>query len=135
MLRYLLDTNICIFTIKNKPPHLRSLFNAHAAQMCVSQVTVMELYYGAYRSQQVERNLSVIEGFIARLPVTPYDSQAADHTAQIRAELASRGTPIGPYDAMIAGNARSQGLIVVTNNTREFNRVEGLRVEDWLDRA
>lgn len=95
----------------------------------------MELYYGAYRSQQVERNLSVIEGFIARLPVIPYDAHAADHTAQIRAELASRGTPIGPYDAMIAGNARSQGLIVVTNNTREFSRVEGLRVEDWLERT
>jgi tRNA(fMet)-specific endonuclease VapC len=135
MLRYVLDTNICIFTIKNKPPHLRSLFNTHATQMCVSQVTVMELYYGAYRSQQVERNLSVIEGFLARLPVIPYDTHAADHTAQIRSELASRGTPIGPYDAMIAGNARSQGLIVVTNNTREFSRVEGLRVEDWLERT
>ena len=71
----------------------------------------------------------------ARLPVIPYDAHAADHTAQIRSELASRGTFIGPYDAMIAGNARSQGLIVVTNNTREFSRVEGLRVEDWLERT
>lgn len=92
----------------------------------------MELVYGAEKSSQPERNLRVLEGFAQRLEVLPYDAAAAMHTGQIRAELARAGTPIGPYDQMIAGHARSLGLVVVTNNTREFDRVAGLRVENWV---
>ncbi|MDR6711970.1 tRNA(fMet)-specific endonuclease VapC [Pseudomonas hunanensis] len=132
MLRYMLDTNICIFTIKNKPQVVREAFNRHHGQLAISTVTLMELVYGAEKSAAPERNLAVIEGFAARLEVLDYDSHAAAHSGQLRAELASAGTPIGPYDQMIAGHARACGLVLVTNNLREFQRVPGLRVEDWL---
>lgn len=133
MLKYLLDTNICIYTIKNKPFSVRDAFNQHQGQLCVSTVTVMELVYGAEKSAMAEQNLSVVEGFLARLEVVSYDRRAAEHTGQIRSELQKIGMPIGPYDQMIAGHARSLGLILVTNNEREFKRVPGLRVENWVD--
>ncbi|MGY2185969.1 tRNA(fMet)-specific endonuclease VapC [compost metagenome] len=132
MIKYMLDTNICIFTIKNKPQTVREAFNRHHGQLCISAVTLMELIYGAEKSAAPERNLAVIEGFAARLEVLPFDNDAAAHTGMIRAELAKNGTPIGPYDHMIAGHARSRGFIVVTNNVREFERVPGIRVEDWV---
>lgn len=132
MLRYMLDTNICIFTIKNKPQVVREAFNRHYGQLAISTVTLMELVYGAEKSAAPARNLAVVEGFTARLEVLDYDTLGAAHTAQLRAELAKAGTPIGPYDQMIAGHARARGLVLVTNNLREFQRVPGLRVEDWL---
>lgn len=132
MLKYMLDTNICIFTIKNKPEVVRQKFNLHRQQLCISTITLMELIYGAEKSSAPERNLSIVEGFAARLTVLDYDMHAATHTGQIRAEQAKVGQPIGPYDQMIAGHARSRGLIIVTNNMREFSRVSGLRVEDWV---
>ncbi|MCM2292634.1 tRNA(fMet)-specific endonuclease VapC [Allorhizobium sp. BGMRC 0089] len=131
MLKYMLDTNICIFTIKNRPQQVRDAFNRHHGRLCISSVSLMELIYGAEKSSNPERNLVIVEGFAARLEVLPYDELAASHTGQLRAELARNGTPIGPYDQMIAGHARSRGLITVTNNRREFDRVPGLRVEDW----
>ncbi|EPU4252619.1 type II toxin-antitoxin system tRNA(fMet)-specific endonuclease VapC [Escherichia coli] len=131
MLKFMLDTNIFIFTIKNKPAHIRERFNLNTGRMCISSVTVMELAYGAEKSQFPERNLAIIEGFISRLDVLDYDCAAATHTGQIRAELARQGRPVGPFDQMIAGHARSRGLIIVTNNTREFERIAGLRLEDW----
>ena len=131
MRRYLLDTNICIYTIKNRPQAVRQRFLEHDGQLCVSTVTQMELIYGAEKSAAVARNLRDIEGFLARLEVVAFDSQAANHAGQIRAELATLGSPIGPYDLMIAGHARALGLIAVTNNLSEFQRVAGLRVENW----
>ena len=131
MLRYMLDTNFCITTIRHKADAVRAAFNLHHAQMCISSVTVMELMYGVELSGQPQRNLANVEGFIARLDVLDYDAVAAVHTAQIRAELKRAGRQIGPYDQMIAGQARSRGLVVVTNNTKEFQRVAGLRIEDW----
>ncbi|MFZ0153689.1 type II toxin-antitoxin system tRNA(fMet)-specific endonuclease VapC [Pseudomonas sp.] len=133
MLKYMLDTNICIFTLKNKPQAIREAFNRHHGQLCISTITLMELIYGAEKSAAAERNLAVVEGFAARLEVLSYDSHAAAHSGQLRAELARAGTPIGPYDQMIAGHARSLGLLLVTNNMREFQRVPGLRVEDRLN--
>ncbi|WP_373294202.1 type II toxin-antitoxin system tRNA(fMet)-specific endonuclease VapC [Aidingimonas halophila] len=130
----MLDTNICIYTIKNKPPHVRDAFKSHHDQLCISTVTLMELIYGAERSGSPEKNLHVVEGFAARLDVLQYDNDAAAHTGQVRSELANAGQPIGPYDSMIAGHARSMGLIVVTNNVSEFRRVSGLRLEDWAAR-
>ena len=132
MLKYMLDTNICIFTIKNRPEQVREAFKRHSGQLSISTVTLMELVYGAEKSANPERNLADVEGFAARLDVLPYDTQAAAHSGQLRAELARIGKPIGPYDQMIAGHARAQGLILVTNNLREFERVPGLRVEDWV---
>lgn len=131
MLKYLLDTNIVIYTIKNRPTEVREAFRQHNGQICISTVTYMELVYGAERSANPDQNLRVLEGFAARIDTLSYDIGAATHTGQIRAELAAAGTPIGPYDQMIAGHARSRGLIVVTNNVQEFARVEGLRVENW----
>ncbi len=132
MLKFMLDTNICIFTIKNRPREVRSAFKQHHGQMCISTVTLMELIFGAEKSSKPEQNLPDVEGFAARLEVLKYDQVAAAHTGQLRAELARQGQPIGPYDQMIAGHARSRGLIVVTNNRHEFDRVPGLRVENWV---
>jgi len=131
MLKYMLDTDISIYVIKNRPASARTRFQQHQGQLCVSSVTVMELMYGAEKSTQPERNFRDIEGFIGRLEVLNYDPKAAFHTAQIRAELEKAGTPIGAYDQMIAGHARSCGLVIVTNNTREFQRVSGIRIENW----
>lgn len=99
--------------------------------MCVSVVTAMELIYGAEKSAAPERNLGVVESFLSRLVVMDYGLPAAEHTGQLRAELQKQGRPIGPYDQMIAGHARSLGLILVTNNESEFERVPGLRLENW----
>ncbi len=132
MLKYMLDTNIAIYTIKNKPAEVREAFKAHDGQMCISSITLMELIYGAEASAAVARNLRDIEGFVARLDVLPYDNEAATHTGQLRAELKKIGRPIGPYDEMIAGHARSKGLIVVTHNTRQFENVPGIRLENWV---
>ena len=131
MYKYMLDTNICIYTIKNQPPQVREAFISHQDQMSVSTVTAMELIFGAEKSAAPEKNIPVIESFLARLAVLDYDLRAAEHTGQLRAELQKIGKPIGPYDQMIAGHARSLGLIVITNNEREFDRVPGLRVENW----
>ena len=131
MLKFMLDTNIVIYTIKNRPESVRALFNRHEGQMCISTVTWGELVYGAERSSQAERNLSDIEALGARLEVASFDAQAATHFGQVRAELDRVGKPIGPYDMMIAGHARALGLILVTNNMKEFERVPGLRLENW----
>lgn len=132
MLKYMLDTNIVIYTMKNRPKEVRQLFNKHQGQMCISAVTLGELVFGAEHSQQVERNLADIEMISARLEVLPFDRGASYHFGQIRSQLYSIGQPIGPYDMMIAGHARSVGLILVTNNLNEFSRVLGLRLENWI---
>ncbi len=132
MLKYMLDTNICIFTLKNRPAHMRDTFKRHSGQMCISTVVLTELIHGAERSANPQRNLAEVESFTARLEVLNYDCAAATHSGQLRAELASARTLIGPYDLLIAGHARSLGLILVTNNRREFDRAPGLRVEDWV---
>ncbi len=132
MLKYMLDTNIIIYTINNRPDHIRALFKRHEEQICISSVTLGELVFGAEHSEQVERNLYDIEAMTARLAVLPYDNKAAYHFGQIRAELYRLGQPIGPYDMMIAAHARSSGLILVTNNEKEFKRVPGLLIENWV---
>ena len=131
MLRYMLDTNILIYTVKNRPEVVRQNFEAHDGEMCASSITAMELLYGAHKSQAVRRNLDVIEALLERIEVLDFDFDAAEHAGQIRAELAVAGTPIGPYDIMIAGHARSTGLCLVTNNESEFARVGGLRLANW----
>lgn len=133
MLRHLLDTNLCIRVIRDRPAGLRPRFNAEASGLCISDVVLYELLYGAEKSARPAESRQTVERFAARLSVLPYDSNAAAHTADIRASLERRGLPIGAYDLMIAGHARSQGLVVVTGNLREFDRVEGLRSENWLD--
>ena len=99
--------------------------------MGISTVALGELIFGAEKSGKPEHNLQIIEGFAARLEVLPFDMEACAQWGQVRNELRKAGTPIGPYDQMIAGHARALGLILVTHNTREFQRVTGLRLEDW----
>jgi len=132
VIKYMLDTNMVIYTIKNRPAQVRDAFTKHAGQMSISSVTWGELIYGTEKSSQSERNLADIESMAARLEILPFDHHAAVHFGQLRAELYQQGKPIGPYDMMISGHARSLGLILVTNNMKEFERVPGLRLENWV---
>ena len=132
MLTYMLDTNICIYVMKNYPSHLREKFNALAEQICMSSITLGELYYGAEKSARRAENLTAIEHFVARLDVLPFADKAAAHYGQVRAELERAGTPCGPHDMQIGGHARSEGLIIVTNNIREFARMPGVRAQNWV---
>ena len=131
MITYMLDTNIVIYTLNRRPAVVREQFIQHEGQLCISTVTLMELYFGAEKSSDPARNSREIEQFVARLELMNYDAAAAAHSGQLRAERQHSGKPIGPYDQMIAGHARSRGFILITNNTREFRRVSGLRVENW----
>jgi tRNA(fMet)-specific endonuclease VapC len=132
MLAYMLDTNICIYVMKRYPQELREKFNALAEQLCISSVTLGELCYGAEKSARRTENLMAIEHFVARLEVLAFGDKAAAHYGQLRAELERAGTPCGPHDMQIGGHARSEGLILVTNNMREFSRMPGVRVENWV---
>jgi tRNA(fMet)-specific endonuclease VapC len=132
MLTYMLDTNICIYVMKNYPLALLEKFNSLAEQLCVSSITLGELHYGAEKSARRVDNLTAIEHFVARLDVLPFGAKAAAHYGQVRAELERAGTPCGPHDMQIGGHARSEGLIVVTNNMREFGRMPGIRAESWV---
>ncbi len=132
MHRYMLDTNIVIYVIKRRPIEMLSKFNAQLGRMVISSITLAELFYGAETSQFPERNLRVIEDFVSRLDVLSYDDKAAFHYGAIRADLERKGTPVGANDLHIAAHARSLGLTLVSNNLREFSRVEGLLSENWL---
>lgn len=132
MLRYLLDTNIVIYVLKRRPIEVLSLFNANATRMAISSITLAELLHGAEKSTRVAENLSVIEDFCSRLEVLPYGFKAAQHYGAIRAALEKQGRPIGINDLHIAAHARSEGLVLVTNNTSEFERVPALELENWV---
>ncbi len=132
-LRYLLDTNVCIRVLRDRPSSARGRFNAEAGGLCISTVVLLELLRGAAKSANPVHNRDEVERFAARLEVLAFDADAAAHAADIRVELESRGEAIGPYDSMIVGHARSRGLTVITVNHKEFRRVSGLRCEGWLD--
>lgn len=135
MLKYLLDTNIVIYVIRQRPLQVLEVFNRHHGRMAVSSITLAELVHGAERSSDVSRNIAVVEDFVSRLAVLPYDDKAAWHYGNIRAALEKSGQPIGLNDLHIAAHARSNGLTLVTNNLREFERVPGLLLENWVDAA
>lgn len=132
MLRYLLDTNIVIYVLKRRPIEVLSLFNENASRMAISAITLSELFQGAEKSTRVSDNLVAIEDFCSRLEVLPYGAKAAQHYGAIRAGLEKAGQPIGVNDLHIAAHARSEGLVVVTNNVGEFARVPALQVENWV---
>ena len=133
MIKYLLDTNIVIYVIKRRPPEVLSTFNQHASRMAISSVTLAELIYGAEKSQNVSQNLEAVEEFVSHLDVLHYDEKAAQHYGEIKAELERSGKVIGVNDLHIAAHARSQGLILVSNNLKEFNRVPHLATENWIN--
>ena len=129
---YLLDTNICIYAMKNSFPNLsQKLFRFSPSEIYISSITVGELEYGCSKSRWGKRSRSVMNLFLAAYTVLPFDQDDAVVFGRIRAELAKAGSPIGPYDIQIAAQCISRGLTVVTHNTGEFNRVPGLGVEDW----
>lgn len=133
-MRYLLDTNICIYIAKRKPARiLARLERTRPGELGMSVVTYLELVYGACKSQQVDANVARIEELRRIIPVQSLDPGAARHYGRVRTELEKKGSPIGAYDLLIAAHALSLGLILVTNNVREFSRVEGLRVENWAN--
>ena len=132
MLKYLLDTNIVIYVLKRRPKEVLEVFNINASRMAISSITLSELLYGAEKSQNIDRNLEAIEEFISHLDVLPYDAKASQHYGQIKAALEKKGEIIGENDIHIAAHAISQGLILVSNNLREFKRVPNLAFENWV---
>jgi len=135
MLRYLLDTNIVIYVLKRRPVEVLSTFNANASRMAISSITLAELLHGAEKSSRVSENLAAIEDFCSRLEVLPYGPKAAQHYGAIRTALEKLGQPIGVNDMHIAAHARSEGLVLVTNNMGEFARVPALEAENWVQTA
>ncbi len=132
MLKHMLDTNIAVYVIKNRPAKVRKIFNRHAESLCISAVTLAELQHGVEKSAHPERNARQVNDFISRLEVLEYGPRAAGHYGEIRANLERKGRMIGVNDLHIAGQARSEGLTLVSNNLEEFSRIEGLRLENWV---
>ena len=132
MLKYMLDTNIAIYVIKQRPREALEQFNRHGQFLCISAISQAELIHGADKSDFVERNLRTVNDFCSRLMVITYGKNAAMHYGQIRANLERRGETIGVNDLHIAGHARSEGLTLITNNRREFDRIDGLQVDNWV---
>lgn len=133
-MKYMLDTNICIYAIKNKPESVLVKLKAYQHDgLCISAITLSELEYGASKSASPDRNRAAIMQLLFVLDVIPFDDRAAMEYGKIRAHLERQGTPIGPLDMLIAGHARAENLILVTNNVKEFNRVPGLKVENWVE--
>jgi tRNA(fMet)-specific endonuclease VapC len=132
MLRYMLDTNIVIYVIKKRPLSALQVFNQEAGHMAISSITLAELLHGAEKSNAPAASLAVVEDFCSRLEVLPYGPKAAQHYGSIRSALEKRGQTIGINDLHIAAHARSEGLTLVSNNLREFERVEALRLCNWV---
>ena len=130
---WLLDTNICLHLIRGKPPRvLDRLREVDIHTIAVSSITVAELQYGVAKSARPEQNALALGAFLAPLGVEPFDDAAAAHYGPVRAELERAGTPVGSLDLLIAAHALALGRTVITNNIREFARVTGLKVENWV---
>lgn len=131
---YMLDTNICIYAMKNKPEHvLQRLKKELNSGVCISSITLAELEYGMKHSSNPAKNEQALLRFLIPLTVLPFGATAASEYGTIRTYLQNNGTPIGPLDTLIAAHARAENMILVTNNVREFERVPGLEVENWVE--
>lgn len=135
MIRYLLDTNIVIYVIKKRPLEVLQAFNKNSGRMAISSITLGELFHVAEKSARCAENLTTIDDFTSRLEILPYTPKAAQHYGSIRAALEKNGRTIGINDLHIAAHARSEGLVLVTNNLRAFERVSALETENWLSMA
>ena len=130
----MLDTNICIYAIKHKPEQVFLKLQEHdPSEVCISSVTYAELVHGVEKSQSIEKNRVALALLLANIEIMDFDTSAAESYGKIRADLEKAGKPIGPLDMMIAGHAKALGYVVVTNNTKEFERVEGLKLENWAE--
>lgn len=131
---FMLDTNICIYAVKRKPERvLQRLKDALNQGVCISAITYSELEHGVEKSAYPEKNRASLFQFLSILDILPYDDRAGAEYGKICAYLQKQGTPIGTMDMLIAAHAKAEGLTLVTNNVREFKRVPGLRVENWVD--
>lgn len=131
-MKYMLDTNICIFTIKRKPESVVQKVLANPPEdICISSITYAELVHGVEKSVAKEKNRIALTLLLSEIRIMPFDHQAAQAYGVIKADLQKKGKTIGPLDTLIAAHAKALDLTLVTNNTREFIRVEGLRLEDW----
>ena len=131
-MKYMLDTNICIYAIKHNPQKVIEHLREHApSDMCISSITYAELCHGVEKSQNKIRNKIALTVLLANIKIEPFDASSAENYGLVKAKLEKAGTPIGPLDTMIAGHAMSMGCTVVTNNTKDFSRVDGLIIEDW----
>ena len=131
-MKLMLDTNICIFIIKQQPEHvLKRFLEYQAGDIGISSITLSELRYGVAKSQHIDKNTKALDEFIVPLEVLPYDEEAALTYGAIRSHLEKAGTPIGSMDMLIAAHALSLGATLVTNNTREFMRIPELTIIDW----
>ncbi len=132
-MRFLLDTNICIYIIKRQPPQVLDKFRTlDLSDVGISSITVAELEYGAYKSQQTDRNRVAFNQFLMPLEIVPFDERATQNYGQLRSQLERQGIVIGSMDMLIASQALSLGLILVTNNVREFSRIPDLVIENWI---
>ena len=132
-MRFMLDTDMCIYLIKKKPPKaIAKLRSLEVSEAGISSITLSELEFGVAKSSQPEKNKMALLEFVAPLDIAVYDDMAAAEYGPIRAFLESKGKPIGPLDTLIAAHARSLGCILVTNNQREFSRVPDLKLDNWI---
>ena len=130
---YLLDTNICIYLIKNSYPFMtEKVFSYEPSDIAISSITVFELEYGASKSKWGEETKRKLAVFLSPFTILHFSTEDAIAAGQVRAELEKNGRPIGPYDTLIAAQGISRGLTVVTHNTDEFIRVPGIKLEDWV---
>jgi tRNA(fMet)-specific endonuclease VapC len=133
-MHYLLDTNICIYLIKKRPPKVLERFSQHSPQdVAISTITLFELEYGVEKSQYQQRSKDALAKFLLPLNLINLDRSSATEAAIIRAQLEKKGMPIGPYDLLIAGLARSRDMTLVTNNIKEFERIVSLHLENWVE--
>lgn len=132
MVTIMLDTNVCIRVIRNRPGWIAQRFQGQVDEMAISSIVLHELLHGAEKSDRSAFHFEKVEDFVTRLFVLPFDDSAAAHSANIKFDLGRKGQMIGPNDLFIAGHARSLGARMITGNLREFRRVDGLRCEDWL---
>ncbi|MFN0165470.1 MAG: type II toxin-antitoxin system VapC family toxin [Bryobacteraceae bacterium] len=131
-MRYLLDTNICIYIAKRRPPTVLARFEQlQPGDIGMSVITLFELSYGAWKSDRPEKTLEAIHSLTRLIPVVPLDASTSGHCGRLRADLERKGRSIGAYDLLIAAQALSLDVIMVTNNVREFDRVPGLKMENW----
>lgn len=132
-MKYMLDTNIVIYLIKKQPKSvLQKLQEYDPSDFCISSITLAEMEYGIAKSTRPEKNQAALSAFLSNIDILPFDDRAAVEYGDIRASLEKKGTPIGPNDMLIAAHARSLGLTIVTNNVKEFRRVDGLMLDNWV---
>ena len=132
-MKYILDTNICIYFLNGSSQKIRDRIASHrSSELATTSITAAELYYGAYHSKQVTKNLNILRAFFANLQILSFNRKAAREFARLKERLAKKGKPIGIFDLMIAAIAHDEDLTLVTHNTSEFRRIEDLVLEDWF---